>query len=45
MPRNYAYDFDFLCSMQRNLRRCAAIEKRPAGESRLIGVDEITSMK
>jgi hypothetical protein len=45
MPRNYAHDFDVLCSVQRNLRRCAVIEKNSAEESRHIGVDEITSME
>jgi hypothetical protein len=29
MLRNYTHDFDFLCSVQRNLRRCAGIEKVP----------------
>jgi hypothetical protein len=35
----------FLCSVQGNLKRCAAIEKNSAEESRLVGVDEIMSMK
>jgi hypothetical protein len=45
MLRNYAHDFDFFVQYAEEFEAMCSNRKSSAEESRLIGVDEITSMK